>query len=135
VKKFVRIALLVAAWAAVTWLYRDKLLPLPRPDKGPVPHFRTGTAERQAPASPVAGPAARDRTDPTPATLESPPRSEDDLTEILGIGPVYRSRLVGAGIATFADLAAADPLDVAAAIDVADTMVAGWIAQAQEMGH
>lgn len=122
-KKFVRIALLVAAWAAVSWLYRDKLLPLPRPERGPAPHFRTG---RAAGSQPVAS---------TAASPQDPASTHDDLTEIVGIGPVYRNRLAGAGIVSFADLAAADPDVVAEAIDVADSLVAGWITQAREMGH
>lgn len=141
-KKFVRIALLVAAWAAVTWIYRDKLLPLPRPERGPAPHFRTGAAAVSGtrPASPSPATDRPDQTparppDSAPATSDPSPPSGDDLTEILGIGPVYRNRLAGAGITTFADLVAADPVAVAAAIDVADSMVAGWIAQAREIGH
>ena len=134
-KRFVRIALLVAAWAAVTWLYRDKLLPLPRPEKGPTPHFRTGVAaipgaRREAPAPVTDRPAAVPAAPPDPA-----PPAGDDLTAIVGIGPVYRNRLADAGIATVAGLAAADAVAVAEAIDVADSMVAGWIAQAREMGH
>jgi predicted flap endonuclease-1-like 5' DNA nuclease len=141
VKKFVRIALLVAAWAAVTWLYRDKLLPLPRPESGPAPHFRSGrtAADRTLP------PRAVSSAEPHPATAASagdadpapgPERaSGDDLTEIVGIGPVYRNRLAGAGIVSFAELAKADPVTVAEAIDVTDSMVAGWIAQAREMDH
>lgn len=138
-KKVVRIALVVAAWAAVTWLYRDKLLPLPRPEKGPAPHFRAGAAVPPPASRTQASPAADvtpTPSSPPPAAAEAVPdrQHSDDLTEIVGIGPVYQGRLSGAGITTFADLAAADPAALAEAIDVADSVVTGWIDQARRMG-
>ncbi len=131
-KKYLRISLLVAAWAAITWLYRDKLLPLPKADQAPPPHFRSGDAAAPAPS------AAAEAATPTQAHTQTethPKRlsAVDDLTQIVGIGPVYQSRLAGCGITAFAELAAADAASVAEAIDVAETMVADWIEQAQGM--
>jgi hypothetical protein len=60
------------------------------------------------------------------------PSSSDpaDLTEIKGIGPVYRGRLVAAGITDFDDLIAAGPEAVAAAAEVLEPAASDWIAQA-----
>ena len=65
------------------------------------------------------------------------PEQADDLTEIVGIGPVYASRLNAAGIHSFAQLARQSPerlheiLGPRAALANADE----WISQAQEMGN
>ncbi len=120
-KKFLRLLLFVAIWAAISWRFRDRLLPLPNPDPGPMPHIRHQEhAPHQKPAPDAAASAP-----PPPAVA-----SADDLTRVKGIGPVYRSRLAGIGVTTFAGLAVADAAGVAAQIGVAESMVEGWRAQA-----
>lgn len=84
--------------------------------------------ERQA-AGPEAG--LPGRPPPVPAGEAPAPAPEaDDLAVVSGIGPVFRARLVEAGITTFARLAAADPAAVADATGVTPRRAADWIAQA-----
>lgn len=54
---------------------------------------------------------------------ESPPT----LTDVEGIGPVYATRLASAGVNTVADLAAADPEQVAKAVEAPVGRVQRWI--------
>jgi len=136
VKKLVRTTMLIGVWAAVSWVLREKLLPLPRPEKGPIPQFRTGAGPSPSPpAAAAATPGATPTATPTAAPATAPvagPHHPDDLADIVGIGPVFRGRLADTGITTFASLAATDAAVVAAAIGVTEQMVAGWIAQARE---
>jgi predicted flap endonuclease-1-like 5' DNA nuclease len=53
------------------------------------------------------------------------------LQEIKGIGPTYAGRLEAAGIASVADLAAADAETVADAADATETRATDWIERAQ----
>jgi predicted flap endonuclease-1-like 5' DNA nuclease len=71
---------------------------------------------------------------PSPAPGE-PPHVPDDLSEVKGIGPVYRARLTEAGMATFAALATADPATVAGHAGVTERMAADWIAQASALAR
>jgi len=60
----------------------------------------------------------------------------DDLSEIRGIGEVYKKKLYEAGIVTFADLAASTEEELRAVIQPEGWQAvdfAGWIAQAREM--
>ena len=98
-----------AGAAALVWLVKDRLL---GPETAPV------TAE-DAPAFRVA-----------PAPSPNTATSSDDLSDITGIGPVYRARLEQAGLTTFAALAAADPEAIAAAAEVTEDRAADWKTQA-----
>jgi predicted flap endonuclease-1-like 5' DNA nuclease len=98
-----------AGAAALVWLIKDRLL---GPESTPV-------SADDAPAFRVAPPSP-----PVPA------ESSDDLTDITGIGPVYRARLEGAGLTTFAALAASDVATIAAAAEVTDERAADWRKQA-----
>lgn len=49
-----------------------------------------------------------------------------------GVGPAYAGRLEDAGVETVADLASADPADLAAESDIAEGRLQGWIEQARE---
>lgn len=98
-----------AGAAALAWLIKDRLL---GPESTPV------NAE-DAPAF---------RVSPTPAPSEP---SEDDLSEVVGIGPVYRARLQQAGYGSFAELAAATPEEIAAAAEVTTERATDWRDQAQ----
>ena len=98
-----------AGAAAVVWLVKDRLLgpetvPL-RPEDAP--------AFRVAP-----GPPAR------------PSVSDDDLSEVTGIGPVYRARLEQAGITTFSALALATTAEIASAAEIPTEKAEDWIEQA-----
>lgn len=53
------------------------------------------------------------------------------LEDIKGIGPTDGERLRTIGITAPADLAAADPADVAARADISETRVTTWIDRAQ----
>jgi predicted flap endonuclease-1-like 5' DNA nuclease len=99
-----------AGVAAVLWLMRDRL-------SGP-------------PVEPVTvDDAPAFRVPPSPKNRSKAP-SVDDLSEVTGIGPVYRARLEEAGIGSFAALAAADPESVAEAAEVAVDRAQDWIEQA-----
>ena len=63
----------------------------------------------------------------------SPPDTTDDLTQVKGIGPVYADRLVMNGVASLADLAAADTAELARAIDVSAGQVKEWQDQARNL--
>ena len=68
------------------------------------------------------------------AAIEPALLNGDDLTRISGIGPGFANTLRSVGITTFAQLAAASPDSLAAAISVPDWRrpdFQGWIAQAQ----
>jgi len=58
--------------------------------------------------------------------------STDAVTELNGIGPAYGDRLADAGIETVGELAGADAADLADRIDLGESRVAGWIAQAND---
>ena len=97
---------IVGAVAALAWLVKDRLT-------GPSPAGE-GTPMAVAPPPPA----------PEPAPDAG---SEDDLSEINGIGPVYKTRLAEAGIASFGALAAADASEVAEQIEVPVSRVQAWI--------
>jgi predicted flap endonuclease-1-like 5' DNA nuclease len=99
-----------AGVAAVLWLMRDKLA-------GPT----------AAPVTAADAPAFR--VPPSPAKRPTA-ASVDDLSEVNGIGPVYRARLEQAGIGSFDALAAADAEVVAESAQVAIDRAQDWIEQA-----
>jgi predicted flap endonuclease-1-like 5' DNA nuclease len=107
---------MAAATAAALWLLRDRIAgPEPAPvEPDAAPRFRT------PPPAP----------EPTPAATADDSGTVDDLTEITGIGPVYRARLAEAGIASFAALAHADAAAVAEAIGTGEAQVTDWAEQA-----
>ncbi len=114
-KKLIRIAVLVAALAAIAWLIKDRLVPAPEPLEEAPPF-------RPPPPPPPAPPAAA--TPPAAAAA-------DDLTEITGIGPAFAARLHELGVATFAALAGADAAELASQIPGAsEERIAAWIGQA-----
>ena len=107
-RNLLRVAGIAIGVGAAVWAMRDKLLPAPNVPDEPPPRFRTG------PEEPVAA-------------------DGDDLTVIKGIGPVYASRLVQAGIITFAELAKAAAPGVATAAGVSEGIAAAWIEQASAL--
>ena len=76
---------------------------------------------------------ARPKLQSVPDQAESAPAAQptqDDLTEIKGVGPKYSQRLKELGISSFASLAAADPETLSAEFE-ARADVKDWIAQAR----
>lgn len=57
----------------------------------------------------------------------------DDLSEVKGIGPVYKARLVEGGITTFAALAAAPAVRIAEIAEVGEETAADWAKQASAL--
>lgn len=128
----------------MTWIFREKLLPVPKPDPSPPPHFRSTDGpprlhvaraptvaqnDRSSDAEAKDGPAGEDVVGDDPA---SPPHG-DDLKIVKGIGPVYEHRLAEIGIRSFADLASGNADSIAEAIEVAESLVAEWIEQARSL--
>ena len=110
-KRFMQLGSIAATAAgvivAVAWLVKDRLT---GPEPVPVGH-------ETAPPSRVASP---------PVT--APPSDEpDDLSEVSGIGPVYKARLAEAGITTYAALAGADATEVADEIEAPVSRIQSWI--------
>ncbi len=139
-KKSARITLTVVGWAVVTWIFREKLLPLPKPDSSPPPHFRStgGPPELRIARSPAGDDGATDAHAGDVATPQDVPGDEpeaptsgDDLKLVKGIGPVYEHRLAEIGIRSFADLASGNAASIAEAIEVAESLVEEWIDQAR----
>lgn len=58
---------------------------------------------------------------------EEPPLVERDVTEIDGIGDTYGQRLRNAGIESLADLAVAEPIEIADAANVSGDRATNWI--------
>lgn len=132
-KRFVRILLVVAAWAGITWIFREKLLPLPKPDPNPLPHFRSQSPPPLQLAPPLRETSDDDEPEKAPAPAAAVAVAPDDLTEVKGIGPVYQHRLAEIGIFTFADLAGGDAPSIAEKIDVSEGQVQEWIEQASQL--
>jgi len=101
-----------AGAAAVVWLVKDRLL-------GP----------NTVPAGSEDAPAFRVAPDPP----SSPTTANDDLSEIKGIGPVYRARLEATGITTFSRLASATAAGIASTAEVPGAKAEEWIRQAGDL--
>jgi len=110
VKRFMRLgsiaATVVGGIVAVAWIVKDRLT-------GPAP----------APAAP--GPATRPA--PAPVRAPEPVAADDDLSEINGIGPVYKTKLAESGITGFAGLADADATELSAKIEAPVSRIQAWI--------
>ncbi|MFQ5947381.1 MAG: helix-hairpin-helix domain-containing protein [Acidimicrobiia bacterium] len=114
-KKLLRIFGVIAGIGFVVWLARDRLagpVPVEAPT-GDIPRFR-------------APPPAQE---PAPGTGAA----TDDLSVIKGIGPVYQERLAEAGITSLAGLAAADPVELAGRLDLAESRVRRWVGEAKPL--
>lgn len=107
IKRLLKLAVFTVALGAVLWVLRENLLPMPQVPQEPPPHFRSS---------------------PPPPPAERP----DDLQAVKGIGPVYAAALTDLHITSFAQLAAADPSRIAAALDVSTARVDEWIEQAKQ---
>lgn len=56
----------------------------------------------------------------------------DSVEVIKGIGPAYAERLANVGVHSVADLAAADAVELADAVDLSETRVGRWVERAQD---
>jgi predicted flap endonuclease-1-like 5' DNA nuclease len=101
-----------AGVAALAWLVKDRLL-------GP----------ETVPVTPAEAPAFRVAPGP-PTALKT---ADDDLSQVKGIGPVYRARLEQAGMTTFSALSSANSAEVASKAEVAEEKAADWIRQAADL--
>jgi large subunit ribosomal protein L21 len=108
-KKLARVLGILGGIAAVAWAMRDRFISIAAPREPEPPSFRVVTS-------------------PTPPPVPNP--NPDDLTEVVGIGPVFARKLMEAGITTFAELAGAGPSRVAEAAGVPESRVHDWIEQA-----
>jgi predicted flap endonuclease-1-like 5' DNA nuclease len=111
-KRLARILGVVGGVAAVVWAMRDRLISITAPREPQPPRFRVVTPPS---APPVSGGAS------------------DDLTQVVGIGPVFSERLTAAGILTFGDLATAGVDRAAQITGVPVSRAEGWITQAQDL--
>ena len=71
-------------------------------------------------------------SDDQEASSEVAPADSPSVEEIKGIGPTYAERLEAAGIETVADIAAADPADVAEAAETGENRAGDWVERAQD---
>ncbi|QLG28579.1 helix-hairpin-helix domain-containing protein [Halorarum halophilum] len=98
----------------------------------------TEDAVTKAETSEAAGPESDDVTtdvddlEPTEEAGESETEEGVPVKKIRGIGPAYADRLSDMGIDTVADLAAADPAEVAEGTNVSESRVSRWIDRAAE---
>ncbi len=134
-KRFMRLGTIAAASAAaivaVAWIVKDRVTgPAPAPaGSGGAPRLSPAPAPAPAPAPrPKAKPAAKPSARPTAKAAAKPKGSAgDDLSEISGIGPVYKSRLAEAGITSFAGLAGADASKISGKIEAPVSRIQAWI--------
>jgi len=66
-------------------------------------------------------------TGPAPVRAPEPVAADDDLSEINGIGPVYKTKLAESGITGFAGLADADATELSAKIEAPVSRIQAWI--------
>ena len=111
------------------WLPDDKTSGDARTDREFAP--RSAAAKPDAEATDVN--TAAPWQPPEPGAETTPKTPPDDLTAIKGIGPGIVRKLDALGIKTFADLAKADPDDLASKLalrPVTPTRMREWIAEA-----
>jgi len=83
--------------------------------------------------------ALRDRMLPPPEVHDEPPpkfrtgTDIDDLTQIRGVGPVYRERLAEAGIQSFSDLSNRGTSEIAEIAGTSSAVAQGWVKSAQAL--
>lgn len=114
-KRVGRIIGVIGGVAAIVWAMRDRFVSIAAPREPEPPTFRVIS------------------TPPPPLSTKprEPAAEPDDLTVIIGVGPVFQRRLMEAGMATFASLADAEAERVAHVAGVTKSRAAAWITQAQ----
>jgi polyhydroxyalkanoate synthase len=81
----------------------------------------------------VEGDDTNGEVDESDAETGEEPATGADLEVLDGVGPAYADRLRAAGVEALPDLVAADPEELAAAVDVSADRVRRWIDQAREL--
>ena len=114
-KKAFRAVGIAAGLGAVAWIMKDRLLRVPEAGDAPISGFRVPESNG----------------DKAPAT--EPASEGDDLTKIVGIGPVYSRRLGEIGIETFEQLSAAQANDLSEKLDISADQAKDWIGQASDL--
>lgn len=107
-KKIARLIGVIGGVAAVVWAMRDRLVSITAPREPEPPRFRVVTPPSEPPMAPT----------------------DDDLTEVVGIGPVFAERLRAAGVQSFEELANTAAARLAEITGVPESRVEAWIAQA-----
>lgn len=102
-KKLARSLGIVGGAAAVLWVVRDRLFTMVKPKE------------------------------PEPPVFKVVPPVVQDLTVVNGIGPASAEKLKKAGINTLADLASANPGELAARIATPAAKVSNWVEQAKSL--
>ncbi len=122
---------------AFWWLPGQRNDQQPARHEAPTPRHEP-TRDAGTPASTPAPETAPEPSEPSEPAEPPAPAAEagGDLKGIKGIGPAMQKRLAAQGIATRADLAAADPDTLTEALKagravVSRAQVAGWIAAAR----
>ena len=105
VNKIGKVLGFVGGALAILWAMRDRLVSIAAPQDPEPPRFRV--------------------VPPAPA-----PVTEDDLTAINGIGPVFAGRLRDAGITSFAAVSAAGASHLAEVTGASESRAAEWMSAA-----
>lgn len=92
----------------------------------------SGTDGSSTDTAATAEPPAEAPADHEEAPDPEPPGGDEPPTVVKGIGPSYGERLAEAGIETVADLAAAEPEQVAAETGLSPKRVGRWVERARE---
>lgn len=123
-------AAVVGAIVAVALIIKEQLTgPAPSPAPAGTKPAAPAKPKPAAPKTKPAAPKAR-KAPAAPAKSKSAATTSkvvEDLSEINGIGPVYKTKLAEAGIATFAQLGRADASEIAKKIDAPVSRVQAWI--------
>ena len=117
-KRLARVIGVLGGVGAVIWAMRERFISIAAPREPHPPTFRVVTEPSEPPR-------------PTPGSDRS--SEPDDLTEVLGIGPVFNRRLMEGGISTFAQLAHATTDRVMELTGVPESKAQDWIEQARTL--
>ncbi|SEL97138.1 class III poly(R)-hydroxyalkanoic acid synthase subunit PhaC [Haloferax larsenii] len=125
-------------WPAVSDWFAERSVPTHSQEPEPKAEGETETADE----------SHEDTTSPADGSHEDVPDSKDEphgsqgdesngahaggLESIDGVGPTYAERLADAGVPSVTALAAADPPEIADAIDVPVSRVTAWVKQASD---
>lgn len=125
-KHLARIAGIIGGIGAIIWAMRDRFVSVAISREPEAPAFRDSEEQRAAAPTQTEAP-------PRPPTAGSAKDAAPDITTVTGIGPVYATRLEGAGISTLGDLATLSAESVAEAADVSVDRAKDWIEQAADL--
>jgi large subunit ribosomal protein L31e len=112
--------------------FNDGVVEVTLPEQEAAGSIRAQIQERQEKAAetPVLAPMVPEEDEDEEHVHASVP-----VTAVKGIGPAMAEKLAAIGVETAADLAHADPAEVAEATGHHEEAVQGWIAEASELAH